>query len=423
MILRSRSKRRGAIIVLMAFLLVPILGIVAIAIDGGVVQDHRRRVQTAADAAALAAAYDLFKHSTTNDGLDPSGTAAAAARTSASANGYAHNGTTTTVTVNIPPTSGSFVGKPDYAEVIVQYNQPRGFSAVMGTGALPIIGRAVAKGAWRPMHLGIMVLDPTGQGALNAGGGGLVNVTGGASVIVNSNHPAAAIANGGGTLAASTFEITGEPGTSTPGGGTFLGTIHSGVPPTPDPLSHIPPPNPLSLPVRSTRKLTLANAGQTVVLQPGLYIGGISITGQATVIMQPGIYYMQGGGFSYTGMGNLSGNGVMIYNDPLSNSDVISLAGQGAVSLTPMPTGPYAGITFFQRRDSTAPLSVTGNGNMYITGTFYAQGADLNVSGNGGGNVMGSQYISYHLILGGNGNIQIDWNGNTARSRTVGLVE
>ncbi|OYV95720.1 MAG: hypothetical protein B7Z73_02035, partial [Planctomycetia bacterium 21-64-5] len=47
-------------IVLTAIALVAIIGIAAIALDGGLLLDNRQRVQAAADAAAMASAIDLF---------------------------------------------------------------------------------------------------------------------------------------------------------------------------------------------------------------------------------------------------------------------------------------------------------------------------------------------------------------------------
>src|SRR4051794_32449598 len=99
MIRRVEYRRRGAIAVLIAFLLVPILAITAIAIDGGTLLDQRRRVQSAADTAALAAAFDLYKNFSSGQGLDPSGTARTAARSSAYSNGYTNDTTNSVVTV------------------------------------------------------------------------------------------------------------------------------------------------------------------------------------------------------------------------------------------------------------------------------------------------------------------------------------
>jgi Flp pilus assembly protein TadG len=104
--------------VLVAVCLTVLLSFVAIAVDGGMLLDSRRRVQAAADAAAMAAVEDLYLNWRTNQGLDPDGTAAAKAMDNAAANGF------TNVVVNIPPQSGYFTGKAGYAEVIVTYNQP-----------------------------------------------------------------------------------------------------------------------------------------------------------------------------------------------------------------------------------------------------------------------------------------------------------
>jgi hypothetical protein len=410
------------VVILVAVCLVVLCGIAAIALDGGLLLDQRRRAQAAADAAALAAADDLYFHYQIGNGLDPSGTAAASALSTAAAMGYTNDGVTSVVTVNVPPLSGSYAGQAGYAEVVIEYNQPRGFSRIFGSGAIPVTARAVGSGQWVTFNNGIIVLDPTSKGSLTAAGNGTMTVVG-ASVIVDSSDAAAAVANGNGNLTAPVFDITGVPGTSTPGGGTFNGTIYSGVPPTPDPLAYLPEPDPNSLTVESTQTLHISGKSD-VTLSPGVYQGGIDIAGQANVTLLPGIYYMQGGGFSSTGQGNLTGTGILLYNAPTQSSDTIKIAGQGNVNITPMTSGIYQGISIFQERSSTPTVSVTGNGNMTITGTFYAAAAALKVTGNGSVNVIGSQYISYDLKLAGNGGINISWSGNpTARTRLVGLVE
>src|SRR5262249_48327605 len=146
-----------------------------------------------------------------------------------------------------------------------------------------------------------------------------------------------------------------------------------------------------------------------------------------TVTLNPGIYYMEGGGFAVSGGGNVLGAGVMIYNAPGSNSDVITVGGSGnTIALSPMLTGPYAGITFFQDRTSTAPVTVSGStgSNFTITGTFYTASATLTVSGNGVQQTLGSQYISYDLVLTGNGSYYCNWDPNsTPGTRDILLVE
>jgi uncharacterized membrane protein len=126
------QKRRGTVAVLVALSLIPIFGVVAFALDAGLLLDNHRRVQAAADAAALAGADDLFKNWSTNNGTDASNKGSASALSTALANGFDNDGVDDTVTVNIPPKSGSFSGKAGYVEVIIQYNQQRDFSGIFG---------------------------------------------------------------------------------------------------------------------------------------------------------------------------------------------------------------------------------------------------------------------------------------------------
>jgi len=425
---RPIAKRRGTIAVVVALCLVGLISFVAISLDGGMLLEDQRKAQAAADAAALAGAENLYLNYQTGQGMDTSGSAKTAAQTVASSNGFNNDGTTSVVTVKVPGekyTGGAKSGTTipaGYLEVTVQLNQSRFFSRVLGSSTLPVTARAVARGKWSALKDGIIVLDPTSSGSLNAGGGGSVSVVG-ANVIVNSNSSTAAIANGGGSLSAPEFDITGVPGTSTPGGGTFSGTILNGQYPTPDPLAYLPEPDPSTMTVQSKKKSQYSNR-QTVNLSPGVYQGGISVSGQGMLNMAPGVYYMDGGGFSFTGQGGMSASGVMIYNAPQSTSDKITINGSGSITLTPPTSGTYTGISIFQDRASSNTVYVSGNGSSSYSGTFYIAGGTLNITGNGTGDVIGSQYISYDLVTGGNGTFSISWDVNkVARMRQIGLVE
>jgi Flp pilus assembly protein TadG len=426
MLYRSQNhRRRGQVVILVAVCLVVLLSVVAITLDGGILQDDRRRVQAGADAAALAGAAQLFYNVESVSGInpDPGNAAKTAALANAAANGFNNDGKTNTVTVNIPPQSGPFTNQLGYVEVIIQYNQKRTFSAIFGSGDLPVVARAVARGRWAPDNNGILVLAPTGQGAFSTVGNGVMNLVG-ASLIVDSTDPAGATLTNNATVSAPVFDFSGTPGYSCSGSGGFQGTIYSGQPPTPDPLAYIPEPDPSTMTIQSRKAITDSNGNKTLVLNPGVYVGGIKLSGQANVIMNPGIYYMDGGGFSFTGQGSLTATGVMIYNAPQSNSDVVNISGLGSVNISPPTSGPYKGISIFQERTATAPLSFTGNGGMRVTGTFYAAGATMQVGGNGTGDVIGSQYISYNMVMNGGGQFNILWNaGLTAPLRQFGLVE
>src|ERR1700731_4600732 len=94
----TRSERRlGTVAVIVAVSLTALLGVLAIGLDGGLLLTERRRAQSTADAAALAAAADLYKNYSTNQGKDPSGTAKQAALNLATPNGYVIHGTNSTL--------------------------------------------------------------------------------------------------------------------------------------------------------------------------------------------------------------------------------------------------------------------------------------------------------------------------------------
>jgi len=422
----QKSKRRiGAIVVLFAFAMIPMLGITALAIEGGILQDQRRKLQAAADAAALAAADDLFLRYATNQGLDPGNNARNAAIATMAGNGFTQdmsnpNGTTN-INVYIPPITGLFIGRPGYAEVTIQTTQNRTFSTIFGADKLPVFARAVARGAWIYRNVGILLLDPVDKDVLSSSGNGLITVMG-ASVNVNSTNMEGAISSGGGTMIAPEFDFGGDPGYVASGGGTFSGTIISNAAPNPDPLAYLPPPT-------TTGMVNQGNANfsghRSVTLSPGYYPNGIHISAGANVTLLPGIYYMASGGFQCNTNegGSLTANGVMIYNEGSGTNDGIDISGQGAVTMTPMTTGPYQGIMFYQNRNSTTPISISGGGNMHIDGTFYAASAELKITGNGAENYIGSQYISWKATFGGNGNIIINWANGAARTRVIGLVE
>jgi hypothetical protein len=415
------SVRRGNVVVLTAVCLTVIMSVVALTLDGGTLLNDRRQAQAVADAAALAAASDLYYNFYTNNGTDPNHTARDSALATAAANGFANDGTVTSVQVNIPPLYGPFAGMAEYAEVIVQYNRGRMFSSIFGSSNIAVTARAVAIGSPIAAEVGIMVLDPTAKGAFSANGGGGTTVTG-TPIIVNSNSPEASIAGGGGVVSAPEIYVTG--GATTTGGGSYSGTVLTGRPPQPDPLANLPVPDPTTMTQQANKKTQYTQGD--VTLNPGVYTGGISVSGTANLTLTPGIYYMDGGGFGFSGQGSLTGHGVMIYNAPgKGNSGGISISGLGSIDISAPTSGPYSGLTFFQDRTSTQTGNVSGTGGATsITGTFYFAGALLNVNGNGGVSNVGSQYISDQLSLGGSGGIDINWTPTTvAKQRNLYLVE
>jgi hypothetical protein len=406
----SHKPRRGIVAVLVALCLTLLVGIVAIAVDGGLLFDSRRQVQAAADAAALAAAADLYYNYPTYSGSDHAHSARDSAISTATANGFTNGDGDDTVVVNIPPSTGPFQGEAGYVEVIITYNQPRYFSGIFGSGSIPVKARAVARGQWTPFNDGVIVLHPTSPSALEANGNGDVKVQN-ASIIVDSNNSQAATTVGNAFVADPTkpVAITGNnPGYS----GDFKATMMTGQPATPDPLGYLPVPD------YTTMTSQTAGGGQSVSLQPGYYSSGLHFSGQQSVTMAPGIYYVNGS-FTFSGQGTLSAIGVMVYA-----TGGLSITGNGSSTQWSPPTeGIYTGISYFQARNSSATAKIAGNGFYNVTGTVYAAGGLADVQGNGDASIA-SQVVSLLMTAGGNGVTNIVWAGPpSARTRILQLVE
>jgi hypothetical protein len=119
----------------MALAFVGMVGFAALAIDGGRLYSHKRQAQNAADNAALAAARAMC--------LEEDFVGAALQLTSE--NGYNNDGVNNVVTVHNPPTSGPYIGDPEYIEVVIVANFPGTFIQVIRSGGLQVTARAVGR--------------------------------------------------------------------------------------------------------------------------------------------------------------------------------------------------------------------------------------------------------------------------------------
>ncbi|HET6882985.1 MAG TPA: pilus assembly protein TadG-related protein [Pirellulales bacterium] len=383
--------RRGVAAVLVAISLVALIGIAAIALDGGLLLDNHQRTQAAADAAAMAAAVDLAnQYAAGGDGSDPTGKAKTSAQTNAAGNGYNNDGTSSVVTVNIPPTSGNYVGKAGYAEVIVQYNQKRGLSGIFGASALPVSARAVAKGITG--NIGILILDPSINDSCEIDGN--VNILSGGQIYVNSTASGSCVlANTaklscGGLNLAGTLQSSGSVSYTNGGGLNYYST------PVADPLANIPEPTTAGLTNHND-----VNINSNRTLDPGIYHNiTIGPGGAPVVTLNPGIYYLSSGGSLKLNGGSLKGTGVMFFDD--TGGDSFLNKAMGPVDITPptsssggtWPTGTssstYSGISFWIPRNQTKEVHVESAFSLTMPGTWYAQGGEFDIRPDGSSTVF-----------------------------------
>jgi hypothetical protein len=234
------------------------------------------------------------------------------------------------------------------------------------------------------------------------------NYTGsGGSIYVDSTGPNAVSLKGNASVSAPSVFIA-QSGAAPSGVTATGGSVNTGATPLADPLSHIPAPSASNPP-----------SGISVVSLPN------GITGTTTLASNT-VYIVGGPGISLSGNTMLTGTNVMLY--VTGPSAAISMTGNGAVNLSPMTTGPYAGLVLFQDRSDSNADVLHGNGNLNITGTIYTPDAGMTATGNGTTDVFGSQIIANNLTVKGNGTVNVDYNPSltpnvSAPLREFGLIE
>jgi len=447
-----QTVRRGAVVPLVAICLVAVLAFTALAIDGGLLLCDRRNIQEAADAAALAAAIDLYNNSATYNGLDGSGSAATSAKKTAADNGYTDGTNNVTVKVNIPPLSGPYTGKASYAEVIITMQQQRYFSTLIGTGNIPVKARAVAIGAAPGTEgNGILVLKASGSNTMQASNNGNINVTGG-NIVVNSSDKDAINISHSGNIQADDIKAHGPAESPNPGGySSSTGRVivnnspykvQAGASVVGDPLSTLAAPSTtglanygsVSLNVSGTNPVpqgtfTYGKSTSTTAftLYPGNYSGDFTINdGNASHVytLSSGVYYFSGNvTFSnFAGTCTDAGLGVCLF---ITNGKGLTLSSGGTLSLSTISSGTYANypVIFLDHGDS-ANVTLSGAGSITATGVLYFPSTNMLTLSNTGNINLTGNLITYAMNLSNTGNLNVTYPGPAPHSAgTLYLVE
>jgi len=248
---------------------------------------------------------------------------------------------------------------------------------------------------------GLVVLNSSADRALNLSGNASIEVKEG-YVYVNSSSSKARSATGNSKLIVKASFVVG--GDSVSGNASLGGAVTTGASALPDPFSWLPVPSSAGVNVEASGELSVSD-NTTRTLRPGVYQKGIKLSGNAKVTLEPGVYYIAEGGLSVSGNAILTGTGVMIYN--ASTRSGIDLSGNGNVKLTPPSSGTYAGITLYQNRSSSAPVSLSGNGELNIRGTIYAARAPLTLSSNAKLPTLGSLDVADTITVSGNASMVV----------------
>jgi Flp pilus assembly protein TadG len=369
---KLRRNERGSIIILSTFMLPILLAFIGLAVDGGLLFEIKRQMQTSADSAAVAGAAAKRSGADADDITE-------AARTDAALNGFQHAAAEVTVTVNNPPTSGPYNGTDGYVEVVINKVMPTYFIRVLSM-MLPgdfttatVAARAVAGLEGQNC---IYALNPTANAGLKLAGTPNLNAPD-CSVYVGSNSGSAMHLEGQASINVAAINIVGEYNCQGQSCGNITPEPNTGSASEPDPLASLPVPSPSGPCLPSP-----GSGGGPAVLSPGRYCNGINIEGIPSATFSPGVYYVENG-FRITSTPVVSGNGVVFY----IATGQLRIDGGANVNFTAPTSGTYKGIIFFQARNNTSEVILTGGSAMQLNGAIYAFGAALDYSG---GNCTGS---------------------------------
>ena len=233
----------GQTLVFTALSMTMLLGIMGLAIDTSLLFRAQRKVQTAADAAAIAAGLEYFYNGTVTTSSCGTGTGnvACAAYTAASHNGVTNNNQ---VTVNIGPTSGWHTGS-SYVEVVIKQPNPTFFMAAFGQlfgsrsfSSVNVGGRAVA--GIVPGQACMYALDSSAADAVDVQGAAVITAPH-CAIQINSNNSTALCSTGSATINSSGIRIVGA---QNPSGkcNKSQANAQTGVNTVPNPLASLPNP-------------------------------------------------------------------------------------------------------------------------------------------------------------------------------------
>jgi Flp pilus assembly protein TadG len=202
---------RGQVLVMTVFSMAMLLGMLGLAVDVGVLFHARRQMQTAADAAAMAGATEMFYNGAT--GVD------AKAKDAAKANGVDSTVAGNTVIVTTSPTLAGGVACATCVKVQVATPNPTIFMQTMSQLVFRKsnyknvnVSAAAVGGAPGSSKTCMYVMDPDSPSSLWIHGAGKINAPG-CSVYVNSKDPGALCVTGSaGKSDISNIAVFGEQG-------------------------------------------------------------------------------------------------------------------------------------------------------------------------------------------------------------------
>ena len=365
--------RRGATAVLVAICTPILLAIAGLAVDVGWWYTIKRQNQSAADTAALSAAYEVFAGKT-----NPVSNLQPAARQAATQNGYSGSALTGTGTC---PGTGSFVCYPysdslvsSGVEVVLQQQQPSWLALFGSLANVTIANRAVAE--LSPQQNGcVLGLEPNNNNDVSITGAAVITLPG---CVVASNSNTSQSVTVSGQLTAQSIVTEGRVSVTGSGSANLTKPATTDAAAAPDPYASQV--SGISLPTSCAN--SDPNVNGTVTLQPGCY-NGMTFQSKANATLAAGPYFVNGS-FTIQGGATVQMSPATCAPNTTSCGVTIIVYGNGQISIqrrtapivtlaAPTSGGvPYQGLLFYQVAADNHNASFAGCVNSCtLTGGIY----------------------------------------------------
>lgn len=400
------SDESGAILPMAVVMMVLILGAAGLGVDVGMWNISSRNLQSAADAAAIAGAWEIQQGF--EDNVD------AAALKEAVENGYSD------VAGN---ELGIEIGENEDGETTVtatiRQKGQKYLSALVHKEDVFIAVTATATVLEEPGDFCMLSLDPAASGALLFNGNITVDSVG-CGLAVNSSHPTAALNVNGNSATINVGDVAVVGGID--GEQVINATsIDTGVSPFDDPYED------LSIPAGNGCTTAQVNAGPAraqpaMVNGVGKLCGGLLVKNNETLTLTAGVYIVDGGDVDIKGIVSAPGvTFILTKTGTAGTYGNMKVTGSLTMSAplpgqTPAGWEDYEGIAIYQDRNATASVTcnnMRGNAEVVVSGTMYFPSRCLDIGGtpSTSGAPICSRIIAQTITLHGNPNMDNDCEG------------
>jgi Flp pilus assembly protein TadG len=399
-LMKTNKSEKGQALILIVFAIVGLIGITALAVDGGIAYANRQDAQNATDSAALAGG---LAHARGND-------INTAAMNRAAINTYNNDGTTNTVTVAVADTpAGECPGNQPGKDITVTITAKTDtyFGPVVGINQVTNKVTATARscGSYNaPMILGnaVVGLRPTGTD-FDAHGIPDWTITGGG---IFSNSSSGSSATCGGSAGVTSPSATAVGGSNLNSCGVNNANITRGA-------TQLQPSDYTSLLPRvpACNGTATLSGGQW---HPQSGRDGSNVAFSGDMDFESGLYCVTNSPGPFHGQ--ITGNGVTFYiADP---SFSMKFNGGGNVTAqAPMGDGEYHGVLMFSAPQFVGgilqcnqEMDMRGNGTADIIGSIIMPSTTITMFGNSGTGSFHTQVIGCAIDSGGNADISINYS-------------